>query len=172
MLRKFSCFYEILEISKTASRSEVKNAFYKQAKIHHPDLTRSTSAEFNKLKEAYDILIDEDKRYQYDLKKGYLNAFDIDNMEIKMKKFGSRYISDNIKQLSDIDDFLQYSFQFPKKKTIFQRLNKEDLLSNHLVILRVKFLISLIGGFYFTFSLLIYIIEEYVYPTNHKIKIN
>ncbi|OAA59367.1 heat shock protein DnaJ domain protein [Cordyceps fumosorosea ARSEF 2679] len=57
-------YYEILQVEKSASESEIKAAFKRLAKIHHPD-KNSNSAEAT-LKNAYDTLIDPFKRRQYD----------------------------------------------------------------------------------------------------------
>ncbi len=35
--------YEILGISKTANKQEIKEAYYKLAKLYHPDLRKSNS---------------------------------------------------------------------------------------------------------------------------------
>lgn len=62
-------YYETLGVAKTASQEEIKKAFRKKAKIHHPDANlNDPSAEdrFKEINEAYDILGDEAKRKQYD----------------------------------------------------------------------------------------------------------
>lgn len=58
-------YYHILGISKTASSSEIKKAYYKLSKEHHPD--RGGSEEkFKACNEAYQVLIDQEKRSLYD----------------------------------------------------------------------------------------------------------
>lgn len=61
-------YYEALEVEKTASGPEIKKAYRKLAKTHHPDLnSKQGSAErFKEIAEAYEILSDPDKRAQYD----------------------------------------------------------------------------------------------------------
>ena len=60
--------YEVLEISKSASADEIKNAYRKLAKKYHPDLNKEPGAEekFKEVQEAYDVLSDENKRKTYD----------------------------------------------------------------------------------------------------------
>lgn len=61
-------FYKILEIDKSATESEVKKAYKKLAFKYHPDKNKSPDAEskFRDISEAYDILMDADKRRMYD----------------------------------------------------------------------------------------------------------
>ncbi len=61
-------FYEVLGVSKDASASEIKKAYFKLAKKYHPDNDSSPEAteKFKEASEAYEILSDPDKRRQYD----------------------------------------------------------------------------------------------------------
>jgi molecular chaperone DnaJ len=61
-------FYEVLGVSKTASKDEIKSAYRKLAKQYHPDLNHSPDApkKFEEIQEAYDVLYDDNKRKQYD----------------------------------------------------------------------------------------------------------
>ncbi|CAL3969231.1 hypothetical protein PZA11_006165 [Diplocarpon coronariae] len=63
--------YEILGISKTATKTEVKKAYHKAALQHHPDKVAEDQKEVSELKfksvsQAYEILYDEEKRQLYD----------------------------------------------------------------------------------------------------------
>jgi len=61
-------YYEVLGVSKTASKDEIKSAYRKLAKMYHPDLNKSPDApkKFEEVQEAYDVLYDDNKRAQYD----------------------------------------------------------------------------------------------------------
>ena len=62
-------YYETLGVSKTASQDEIKKAFRKLARKHHPDLNAGNKVaeqKFKELSEAYDVLGDEKKRSDYD----------------------------------------------------------------------------------------------------------
>ena len=62
-------YYEILDISKTATEIEIKSAYRKLAMKHHPDRNpgdRAAEEKFKEAAEAYAILADPDKRSAYD----------------------------------------------------------------------------------------------------------
>lgn len=62
-------FYQVLGLSKGASKDEIRKAYRKLAREHHPDANpnKPQSAEkFKQVQEAYDVLSDDKKRELYD----------------------------------------------------------------------------------------------------------
>jgi len=61
-------YYEVLEISRTATIDEIKRAYKGMARKWHPDVNKDPSAEdrFKEISEAYEILSAEEKRSAYD----------------------------------------------------------------------------------------------------------
>lgn len=62
-------YYKILGVPTSASEEDIKRAYRKLARKHHPDLNpgdAKAEAEFKKLSEANDVLSDPDKRRNYD----------------------------------------------------------------------------------------------------------
>ncbi|MFC3954449.1 molecular chaperone DnaJ [Gluconobacter wancherniae] len=62
-------YYEILEVTRTASADDLKKAYRKQAMRFHPDRNPGDDAaehKFKEINEAYDILKDDQKRAAYD----------------------------------------------------------------------------------------------------------
>lgn len=57
--------YKALGVQKTASQDEIKKAYRKLAKEHHPDLG-GDEEKFKKINEAYSVLSDAAKRSAYD----------------------------------------------------------------------------------------------------------
>lgn len=62
-------FYKLLDVNKNASKQEIKTAYREMVKKYHPDVNKD--AESSKiiisLNEAKEILLDDDKRKEYDL---------------------------------------------------------------------------------------------------------
>ncbi|MCK5632233.1 molecular chaperone DnaJ, partial [bacterium] len=62
-------YYEVLEVSKSASKSEIKSAYRKKALKHHPDRNPDNpqaEKSFKEAAQAYEILSDDQKRKRYD----------------------------------------------------------------------------------------------------------
>lgn len=61
-------YYAVLGVPRTATQSEIKKAFRKAARKHHPDTNQGAAAEraFKDVNEANAVLSDPDKRQLYD----------------------------------------------------------------------------------------------------------
>jgi molecular chaperone DnaJ len=63
-------YYETLGINKKADKKEIKKAYRKLAKQYHPDTykgdKKDAEEKFKEISEAYEVLIDKDKRAKYD----------------------------------------------------------------------------------------------------------
>ena len=65
----FKDYYSTLGVAKTATEKEIKQAYRKLARKHHPDVNpgdKSAEARFKDLNEAYEVLGDPAKRKKYD----------------------------------------------------------------------------------------------------------
>ena len=63
-------YYGILDVNKNASVSDIKKAFHKKALKLHPDKNEDkewAGEEFKKIKKAYEVLSNSEKRQMYDL---------------------------------------------------------------------------------------------------------
>lgn len=79
-------YYEILGVSKDASKEEIKKSYRKLALKYHPDRNpdnEEAEAKFKDIAEAYDTLSDENKRKEYDnpMPKGNFGGFNMDDLQ-------------------------------------------------------------------------------------------
>lgn len=59
-------YYSILDVTKSASKDEIKKAFRKLAHKYHPDKSGGDEVKFKEISEAYSVLSNEKKRAEYD----------------------------------------------------------------------------------------------------------
>ena len=62
-------YYETLGVPRTASEKEIRSAYRKLARQHHPDLNpgdKASEERFKEINEAHEVLTDADKRKFYD----------------------------------------------------------------------------------------------------------
>ncbi|HSB68784.1 MAG TPA: molecular chaperone DnaJ [Candidatus Methylomirabilis sp.] len=62
-------YYEVLGVRRKASEQEIKRAYRKLARKHHPDVNpgnKSAESKFKEITEAYEVLTDPEKRRRYD----------------------------------------------------------------------------------------------------------
>lgn len=79
-------YYELLEVSTTATKAEIKTAYRKQARKYHPDLAGNSEETIRRFKEittAYETLCDETKRKRYDILRGIYNFNNTDKVNQK-----------------------------------------------------------------------------------------
>lgn len=113
-------YYRILGVDFCASKSEIQKAYRNLAKKYHPDKNMSTyddaSTRFKVLKEAFDILSDDNKRRRYD-SMYKRNNYDTDNSsyDVTIDDMGMSIHSMTIHNLFEMSDEFQ-----------------DDLSANHL----------------------------------------
>jgi curved DNA-binding protein len=69
MAVEFKDYYAILGVSRTATDEEIKRAFRRLARVHHPDVAkdkRTAEDRFKEINEAYEVLGNAENRRKYD----------------------------------------------------------------------------------------------------------
>jgi curved DNA-binding protein len=99
---KYKNYYEILGVNRKTSKEDIKLSFRKLAKKYHPDANKddtSSDTIFKDINEAYDTLMNEEKRKKYDrqvARYGYgfiANETPLSNIRYEFKA-GSNMFSD------------------------------------------------------------------------------
>lgn len=121
-------YYQILEISYNSDAIIIKKAFRKKAMQFHPDINKSTDAQeiFIRITEAYEVLIDYNKRKEYDLLyyKYFLNDKSIvvtNQFESSRRNEWSDYGQKKANEYSNLNlnEFMKYVFN----ETLFHGKN-------------------------------------------------
>jgi DnaJ-class molecular chaperone len=66
---EFRDYYKVLGVERTATEADIKSAFRKLARKHHPDVNpgnKEAEKQFKEINEAYQVLSDPAKRKKYD----------------------------------------------------------------------------------------------------------
>jgi DnaJ-class molecular chaperone len=100
-------YYFILGVNKGSSPKKIKDAYRREIKKYHPDLSQNetTAKKFRELREAYETLGDEKKRKEYDKKISQRRSSirDLDHYEAFDNRKSFYQLFDEF--YSDTDDF-------------------------------------------------------------------
>ncbi|TDG36739.1 J domain-containing protein [Pedobacter changchengzhani] len=87
-------YYKILDLKKSASADEIKKAYRKFARKHHPDLNpnnEEANKKFQQINEANEVLSDPDKRKKYDkYGKDWQHADQLDAQQKQQRQYQSQ----------------------------------------------------------------------------------
>lgn len=108
--------YDILEIDKSASESDIKRAFRKKAAQYHPD-KGGNEEKFKQVNEAYQILSNKDKRKMYD----QYGTTDPQQAGFRRSSYGrnGEQVFDNVGDL--FEEFFGGSFGSPFRRPLRNR---------------------------------------------------
>lgn len=110
-------YYEVLGVSRTASKETIKAEFKKLARKYHPDLNpgnKEAEENFKKINEAYGILNNEELRNKYD--KQLNNQYETTTNNKNVKKDSTNKSNIDFENISkNFEDFFGFN---PKGKDI------------------------------------------------------
>lgn len=136
-------YYQILNISKNASETEIKKAYRKLALLYHPDVNQSKDANtrFILINKAYNTLIDYKKRQQYDLSLELGITIDIlqkkqeKEQKERDKKYGTAY------------RFKEEYYAYKKKHT-FSKEDQKQFIQLEKFMFFILIIIALYGAYF------------------------
>jgi hypothetical protein len=132
-------FYKILEIPRNASLDDIKRAYRTKAKLVHPDVNNSPKANevFAVVNEAYEVLMDEQKRYLHDVKLSYADTV---KAEAVRKK---HYYGSSVKN----DSYTNFHYDWNGFKNAYKEKTDEDYYKRSPFFYNLFFAIGMMLGF-------------------------
>jgi len=110
-------YYQILEVDRKATQEEIKQAYRKLALQYHPDRNSGDSRaeeRFKEISEAYGVLMDREKRRNYDFQKtSSSGAYQYRQEDIFRDMFRNPQTQDLFRELSR--EFEKYGVRFDQK---------------------------------------------------------
>ncbi len=111
-------YYKIMGLSKNATQKEIKKAFRKLARKHHPDLNqgdKKAEERFKELNEANEVLSNEENRKKYDkYGENWKHADEIEKQQKERAKYQQQYSrnggSSAYANQEDYSDFFENMF--------------------------------------------------------------
>lgn len=120
--------YDILEVSRKASKEVIEKAYKTLAKKYHPDLQTAENKEYaekrmKEINEAYDILSDEQKRKAYDEKleaeeqkkqQEHQNNINYQRSSVQNERYENNIYTSNSESSKDTNNYSNQNFDWRK----------------------------------------------------------
>lgn len=118
----FKDYYKTLGVTKKADEKELKSAFKKLAKQHHPDAEGGSEEKFKEINEAYEVLRDVSKRGKYDYLYANMKNTYGDQAAKKTQTYRQKRMYSDMGYFKDTGNFEDYLKQ--KQKEFRENHNK------------------------------------------------
>jgi DnaJ-class molecular chaperone len=111
-------YYNILDLEYTANTETIRKQYHKNARQWHPDRNHGDDVQFKKIKEAYDVLIDPQKKKMYDLNITPSSENSLNQQE------NTTFFHSDINFEFDLNDIIGNIFENLREPTKFSAPNK------------------------------------------------
>ena len=116
-------YYEILELEITCTKKDIKKKYRLLCLKYHPDKNNGNDTKVKDIKEAYDVLIDDEKRKLYNIQRIFKNIdFTEDDYQL-LQKYYHQLIDSNEFKLMQL---LYQSIPSSIKKEVWNRFKKQN----------------------------------------------
>lgn len=114
-------YYKILEVDESSTKEEIKKKYRSLCLKYHPDKNNGDDVQFKKINEAYETLIDDEKRERYNISR-YFGKIDFTEEDYRyFKKYYDSFINSNEFKLMKL---LYNSIPDKIKKDLWRRFQK------------------------------------------------
>ncbi|RKZ21098.1 hypothetical protein DRQ18_05070 [bacterium] len=126
-------YFKILGVREDATKEEIKKAYFRLAKLYHPDHHRGMEEKFVLITKAYETLIDDEKRKEYirQLKSGEFE----DELEKEKRKQAEKLLKEGISLIKKNPQrayrYLRAAFQIYPKPIIRSYYGLSLFLTGH-----------------------------------------
>ncbi|CAD8135282.1 unnamed protein product [Paramecium octaurelia] len=120
-------YYKILNCSSADQEQKIKLEYYKLAKKYHPDVNQGNEEKFKQINEAWNVLSDKDKKYQYDSARSYKNNNYENNQKPNQEKRQQQNHEDFFNQKGSDGFYQQYSQKSSSDSQQYSKRQMEEM---------------------------------------------
>lgn len=127
--------YEVLGISRNASQDQIKQAYRKLSKQHHPDISggsKESEKIFLKVQEAYTVLKDTASREKYDASMDSVNQSGMHKNEHNNTTRQQTSVKNHEFNMNNIEKNFEHFFGFNPKTKEVSSVNNQSIKKNPL----------------------------------------
>lgn len=156
-MNEYINYYELLGVEKTATQEEIKKAYRTQAKKWHPDVNKDEKAPeiSKKLNEAKNILLDEEKRKEYD---NYLK--ELSNQTYKNLKPKEQTNTYNKNTYNDYKEETYTKWQYFKLYLKYYKISPIKKIISFILVIIETIICSILQIFNYLLALILYYLGD------------
>lgn len=111
--------YDVLGVSVNSSDKDIKKAYFKLAKIYHPDKCNDNGEKFHSINYAYTILINDDNRKKYN------------QMNVEKKNDLYNFLGKIFKSEMKVDELNSFGISISNEEYLYLKNKFEDIINKY-----------------------------------------